>query len=77
MSFFLLSIRMSENTVKFDNIRLDKKAFHKSKQPIYLDLVNVDKIVISGKFKDNDDGFKYFIGCKEGEIVEPLCMILP
>ena len=29
---------MSEKTLKFDNIRLDKKEFHKSKQPINLDL---------------------------------------
>ena len=28
---FLLSIRMSEKTLKFNNIRLNKKEFHKSK----------------------------------------------
>ena len=67
---------MSEKTLKFDNIRLNKKEFHKSKQPINLDLVNVDQIVISGKFKHNDDCFKYFIGYKEGEIVKPLSIIL-
>ena len=39
---FLLSIRMSEKTLKFDNIRVNKKEFHKSKQTINLDLVNVD-----------------------------------
>ena len=30
---------------------LTKKQFHKSKQPINLDLVNVDQIVISDRFK--------------------------
>ena len=68
---------MSEKTLKFDNIRVNKKEFHKSKQPINLDLVNVDQIVVSDKFKHSDDGFKYFIGYKEGEIVKPLCIILP
>ena len=68
---------MSEKTLKFDNIRVNKKEFHKSKQPIDLDLVNVDQIVVSDKFKHSDDGFKYFIGYKEGEIVKPLCIILP
>ena len=68
---------MSEKTLKFDNIKVNKKKFHKSKQPINLDLINVDQIVISGKFKHSDDGFKYFIGYKEGEIVKPLCIILP
>ena len=68
---------MSEKTLKFDNIRVNKKEFHKSKQPIDLDLINVDQIVVSDKFKHSDDGFKYFIGYKEGEIVKPLCIILP
>ena len=67
---------MSEKTLKFDNIRVNKKEFHKSKQPIDLGLVNVDQIVVSDKFKHSDDGFKYFIGYKEGEIVKPLCIIL-
>ena len=72
---FLLSI--SEKALKFENTRLNKKEFHKSKQPINLDLVNVDQVVIPDKFKHSDDGFKYFIGYKEGEIVKPLCIILP
>ena len=61
MSFALLSIRMIEKTLKFDNLRLDKKEFHKSKQPVELVLVNVDQIIISEKFKHSHDGFKYFI----------------
>ena len=68
---------MSEKKLKFDNIRVNKKEFHKSKQPINLDLVNVDQIVTSGKSKHSDDGFKYFIGYKEGEIIKTLCIILP
>ena len=39
--------------------------------------VNVDQIVVSDKFKHNNEGFKYFIGYQEGEIVKPLCIILP
>ena len=68
---------MSEKTLKFDNIRLNKKEFHKHKQPIELMSVNVDQIGISDKFKHSDEGFKYFIGYQEGEIVKPLCIILP
>ena len=75
--FFPGIIRMSEKTLKFDNVRVNKKEFHKSKQPIDLDLVNVDQIVVSDKFKHSDGGFKYFIGFKEGKIVKPLCIILP
>ena len=68
---------MSEKTLKFDNIRVNKKEFHKSKQPIDLMSVNVDQIVVSDKFKHSDEGFKYFIGYQEDEIVKPLCIILP
>ena len=68
---------MSEKTLKFDNIRVTKKEFHKSKQPIDLKSVNVDRIVVSDKFKPSDEGFKYFIGYQKGEIVKPLCIILP
>ena len=67
---------MSEKTLKFDNIRVNKKEFHKSKQPIDLMSVNVDQIVVSDKFKHSDEGFKYFIGYQDDEIVKPLCIIL-
>ena len=63
---------MSQKTLKFDNIRLNKKEFHKSKQQINLDYSNSSV----WQFKQNDDGFKYFIGYKEVEIVKPLCIIL-
>ena len=66
---------MTKRTLKFENFKIDKKVFHKSKQPINLDLINVDQI--SDKFKHSDDGFKYFIGYKGGEIVKTLCIILP
>ena len=66
-----------KKTLKFNNIRVNKKEFHKSKQPIDLMSVNVDQIVVSDKFKHNNEGFKYFIGYQEGEIVKPLCIILP
>ena len=46
---------MSEKTLKFNNIRVNKKEFHKSKQPIDLMSVNLDQIVISDKFKHSDD----------------------
>ena len=67
---------MSEKTLKSNNIRLNKKEFHKSKEPIDLMSVNVDQIVVSDKFKHNNEGFKYFIGYLEGGIVKPLCIIL-
>ena len=68
---------MSEKTLKFNNIRLNRKELRKSKEPIYSMSVNLDQIVVSDKFKHDNEGFKYFIGYQEGEIVKPLCIILP
>ena len=68
---------MSEKTLKFNNIRLNKKEFHKSKEPIDLMSIIVDQVVVSDKFKHNNEGFKYFIGYLESGIVKPLCIILP
>ena len=68
---------MGEKTLKFDNIRVNKKEFHKSKQATKLHLVDTGKIVVSDRFRHNEEGFKYFIGYQEDEIVKPLCIILP
>ena len=62
---------MSEKTLEFNNVKINKKEIHKSKQAIDLDSVDTHKIVVSNK------GFKYFIGYQEDEIVKPLCVILP
>ena len=68
---------MSEKTLKFNNIGVNKKEFHKSKQPIDLMSVNIDQILVSDKFKHNYKGFKYSIGYQEGETLKRLCIILP
>ena len=64
---------MSKKTVKFGNIEVNEKEFRRSKQPIDLNFVNINQI--SGTFKHSDDGFKYFIGYKEDDVVRPLCII--
>ena len=68
---------MSEKTLKSNNISLNKKELYKSKERIDLMSVNVDQIVVSDIFNHNNEGFKYFIGYREGEIVKLLCIILP
>ena len=58
-------------------IRVNRKEYHKSEEPIDLMSVNVDQIVVSDKFKHNNEGFKYFVAYQEGGTVKPLCIILP
>ena len=71
------NIKVNEKTLKFNDIKVNKKEFHKSKQAIDLDSVTVDKIVVSDKFRHNKEGYKYYIGYQENEIIRPLCIILP
>ena len=52
---------MGEKTLKFNNIKVNKKKFDKSKQVIDLDSVDTGKIVVSDRFKHSEEGFKYFI----------------
>ena len=71
------NIKMGEKTLKVNNIKVNKKEFYKSKQAIQLDVVDTGKIVVSDRFKHSEEGFEYFIGYQENEIVQPLCIILP
>ena len=42
-----------------------------------IDLMSINKIVLSDKFNHNEDCFEYFTGYQKGEIVRTLCIILP
>ena len=53
---------MSDKGLKFNNIKVNKKGFYTSKEPIDLLSVDLDQIVVSYKFKHNDKGFKHIIG---------------
>ena len=69
---------MSEQTLKFGDIVVNKREFHASKQAIAFNLVKTNKIVVSDKFKHSDDGFKYFIGyLHDDDVIRPLRIILP
>ena len=69
---------MSEQTLKFGDIVVNKKDFHASKQAIALNSVKTGKILVCYKFKHSDDGFKYFIGyLHDDDGIRPLCIILP
>ena len=47
---------------KDNNIKLNKKEFHKSKEPTDLLSVDLVQIVVSYKFKHNDEGCKHVTG---------------
>ena len=68
---------MDEKTLQFNDIILNQKESHNSKEPVDLFSVNVDQIVVSDKSEQKNKVFEHFIGYQKGEIVKPLCIILP
>ena len=71
------NIIIGKKTLKFNNIKVNKKEFHRAKKAIDLDLVDTGKIVVSDRVKHSEEDSKYFIGYQKNETVKPLCIILP
>ena len=60
---------MSEQTLKYGDIVVNKKDFHASKQAIALNLANTNKIVVFDKFKHSDDGFIDYL--HDDDVIRP------
>ena len=54
-----------------------KKKFYSSKEAISLDSVDLNKIVVSNKWKINDTTYEYLCGYLKNGTIQPLCLILP
>ena len=50
---------MDLRKIKFGDKEVNKKEFYSSKQAISLDSVDLDKIVVSSKWKINETTYKY------------------
>ena len=57
--------------------KLIKKKFYSLKQAIPLDSVDLDKIVVSSKWKISETTCKYLCGHLNNDVIQPLCVILP
>ena len=57
--------------------KLIKKKIYSSKQAISLDSVDLDKIVVSKKWKINDTTYKHICGYLNNDTIQPLCVVLP
>ena len=68
---------MSSRKIKFGDKEVDKKEFYLYKQAIPLDSVDLDKIVVSNKWKISDTTYKYLCGYLNNDVIQPLCVILP
>ena len=68
---------MSSRKIKFGDKEADKKEFYSSKQAISLDSVDLNKIIVSNKWKINDTTYKYLCGYLNNDTIQSLCVILP
>ena len=68
---------MSLRKIKFGNKEVNKKEFYSSKQAISLDSVDLNKIVVSKKWKINDTTYKHLCGYLNNDTIQPLRVILP
>ena len=57
---------------KIGDKEINKKEFYSSKQAIPLDSVDLDKIVVSNKWKINETTYKYLYGYLNDDVVQPL-----
>ena len=68
---------MDLRKIKFGDKEVNKKEFYSSKQAISLDSVDLDKIVVSDKYKVNNTTCKYICGYLNNDTIQPLRVILP
>ena len=68
---------MSLSKIKFGNEEVNKKEFYSSKQTISLDSVDLNKTVVSKKWKINDTTYKNICGYLNNDTIQPLRVILP
>ena len=71
------NIKISLIKIKFGDKEVYKTKFYSSKQAISLDSVDLNKIVVSKKWKINDTTYKYIFGYLNSDTTQPLCVILP
>ena len=68
---------MSLRKIKFGNKEVNKKEFYSSKQAISLHSVDLNKIVVSKKWKINATTYKHICGYLNNDTIQPLRVILP
>ena len=68
---------MISREIKFGDKEVNKKKFFSSKQAIPLDSADLNKIVVSKKWKINNATHKYLCGYLNDDVIQPLCVVLP
>ena len=68
---------MDLRKIKCADKEVNKKEFYSSNQAISLDSVDLDRIVVSNKYKINNTTYKHICGYLNNDTIQPLRVILP
>ena len=69
---------MSGKNINFDDKKIKKSIFYKSKRIYSTGDIDVNNILVSKKEPyGNKNSLKYFIGYNDNDIIKPLCIRLP
>ena len=69
---------MNGRSINFDDKKINKSSFYKNKKLFSLNDIDVNEILVSKKESyGTKNSSKYFIGYNDGDIIRPLCIILP
>ena len=76
--FSSLSIRMSGNSIKFNDIKIKKSDFYKNKTIFNINYIGTNNILVFKKEKYGKyNSFQHFIGYNDNNVIKPLYLELP
>ena len=58
---------MEKTIIKFDDNEMKKQKFHQHQIPVPINIIDINKIVVSNMVSFWKKGFKYFIGYKDAK----------
>ena len=61
---------MDEKIIKFGDTEIEKYKFHQHKNPILINNIDINKIVVSNKVSFGKKDFKYFIGYNDAKKID-------
>ena len=62
---------MNKKFIKFDDTEIEEYEFHQPKNPILINEIDIDKIIVSKKFSFGQQDSKYLIGYKDNKKIKP------
>ena len=69
---------MSEKSINFDVKKINKNNFCKNKKLFSFNDIDINKILVSKKESNGvRNSLKYFIEYNDGDVIRPLCILIP